>query len=362
MKYIIPTLLLFLVYFSGLSQNLPTNVRWFLHHINYEGIQFDNYYNSANIWIDFEFKENLTEFSGTGACEGFWGNYNLDNNLIRITSGSVTLAGCEGPAKFFEGIYFNIILEDFFFEVSGSGPNQILKLIDEDGNYAYYKKSKPEDKQLFNKDWYLIKIETGGEEIFVPPTDAPYINLSTTEHLAIYEPLFTGNDGCNTFDGVYDMYVENKNKLSILQLNSSNSNNCTTNYHELYNSMLSNTDTNTFNFELSSQGNTLTLTNSDGDRIVYGTERIISTETFNIKNIVKVYPNPVKDFLFLEFQHKNSISPTYTVRTLNGKLISKKKTLNFNQIDLKDLNSGVYFLQLSDERNATINTIKFVKK
>ncbi len=78
----------------------------------------------------------------------------------------------------------------------------------------------------------------------------------------------------------------------------------------------------------------------------------INTETLN--DIVKVYPNPTTDKLFI-------LSQTILKSTLYN--ISGQKILESNSTDLniKDISSGIYFLVLKNNQNK-ISTFKIIKK
>ncbi|MCY1660230.1 glycosyl hydrolase family 8 [Chryseobacterium sp. SL1] len=77
------------------------------------------------------------------------------------------------------------------------------------------------------------------------------------------------------------------------------------------------------------------------------------------KKGVKFYPNPVKDFLNLEIGNINYNA--YNIYDLNGKLLKNENNINSNSsIDVRDLNTGIYYLQLFSE-SKEIQTIKFLK-
>ena len=73
--------------------------------------------------------------------------------------------------------------------------------------------------------------------------------------------------------------------------------------------------------------------------------------------VVKVFPNPVQDFITLE-SDINFLA--YEIIDLSGKSLMKKE-LKEKQIDVSHLNSGVYFIKLISLNRAT-NIVKFIKK
>lgn len=76
----------------------------------------------------------------------------------------------------------------------------------------------------------------------------------------------------------------------------------------------------------------------------------LSVETFE-KNNLTLYPNPGKDMLKIDFpEMANSIY--YEISDLNGRLIlqSEKSNVNEVEIDIKNLESGLYVLKLRNEK------------
>jgi hypothetical protein len=82
-------------------------------------------------------------------------------------------------------------------------------------------------------------------------------------------------------------------------------------------------------------------------------EASLSTED-NTKNIVKVYPNPVKDKLFIQGLLKPTKISVYNVL---GKLILSKITLN--EINVNNLQSGIYIIKVKEEQKQIVR--KFIK-
>lgn len=85
------------------------------------------------------------------------------------------------------------------------------------------------------------------------------------------------------------------------------------------------------------------------------TPTLATSDTF--KNDIKVYPNPVKDNLFFAGDLGNYSE--VKVYTLEGKLI-KSGGIDNNKLDLSNLNSGNYILELSSktEKSKTFQIIK----
>jgi len=77
-------------------------------------------------------------------------------------------------------------------------------------------------------------------------------------------------------------------------------------------------------------------------------------------NQSKIYPNPAKTEIFIELKSSNSTASIYDSK---GSLIRSglKMTSGKNRIDISELTSGVYFIEISDENNQVFKN-KFIKQ
>ena len=80
----------------------------------------------------------------------------------------------------------------------------------------------------------------------------------------------------------------------------------------------------------------------------------LSVEPIEINDFVKVYPNPATDYLFI----KSDLNYRSTLYNVAGQRVLESSSKELNLIDLP---SGVYLLQLKSETN-TISTFKIIKK
>ena len=69
-------------------------------------------------------------------------------------------------------------------------------------------------------------------------------------------------------------------------------------------------------------------------------------------NTVKVYPNPTSSFLFIEFD-KTMSNPTLEIFGIDGNKVLDLKVNNRDKINIRPLNSGVYFYILSSEHKTS---------
>jgi len=93
-----------------------------------------------------------------------------------------------------------------------------------------------------------------------------------------------------------------------------------------------------------------------------GTTGIISSTSSLLD--LSVYPNPTQDFIQIKFSSKDESPLSYVLTDVAGKKIQGKEgslsTLhNGETISLKDLPSGVYFLQIADDKNVSNHSKTF---
>jgi len=72
---------------------------------------------------------------------------------------------------------------------------------------------------------------------------------------------------------------------------------------------------------------------------------------------IKVYPNPAQHTLFIQF---NGVADARIIDVFGKKVIETKLENQVNQLNIQELNPGIYFLQIMQAE--TIETHKFIKK
>jgi len=83
----------------------------------------------------------------------------------------------------------------------------------------------------------------------------------------------------------------------------------------------------------------------------------LSVNEFENKNIITVYPNPVKDVLQIEFINDNVVNASFQIIDLNGRvLVEGNLTSQTTKIDITNLSKGVYVVKTNKF------TRKFVKE
>ena len=90
-------------------------------------------------------------------------------------------------------------------------------------------------------------------------------------------------------------------------------------------------------------------------------QKTLSTNSYNEKDLgITLFPNPTVDKISIKssFLQGNSLV-FFEIYDLKGSLIKRGKLLN-QQINVNDLKTGVYFLNVKSENKK--QTLKFIKK
>lgn len=118
--------------------------------------------------------------------------------------------------------------------------------------------------------------------------------------------------------------------------------------------------TNTYLIENVNNQLRLTLTNPNGDKAIFwaGSLSVRDSEL----NVIKVYPNPVEDKLFID--SKSSFLKIKLYDLLGNLILDKKISKEKVYFELKttDLTGGIYFLNVKDDKGNIIYNSKLIKK
>jgi hypothetical protein len=107
---------------------------------------------------------------------------------------------------------------------------------------------------------------------------------------------------------------------------------------------------------------TLNLTVSSDNSVVNIDLSALTTsvkEQFNNKGLFSIYPNPFTDKINI-YNGTQSKLNAISIVNLQGQLVFKSENLDPNDIELSDLNSGLYFITITDT-NGFSETIKVLK-
>jgi arylsulfatase A len=78
--------------------------------------------------------------------------------------------------------------------------------------------------------------------------------------------------------------------------------------------------------------------------------------------LLKIYPNPAKSVLNVEFSDKAALKKIITMYDVAGKLLLTKSAEGNTQIDMKQLSAGTYLMQINDEGGKLLYEGKILKQ
>lgn len=90
-------------------------------------------------------------------------------------------------------------------------------------------------------------------------------------------------------------------------------------------------------------------------------ENALTTEDFSVAEEISIYPNPVSDFVTIDLGNKGDLY-FLKIFSLDGKLVKQIPQLRGNsRIDLQELATGKYIVQLISEEKGKYKTFKLLK-
>lgn len=86
-------------------------------------------------------------------------------------------------------------------------------------------------------------------------------------------------------------------------------------------------------------------------------------DTNNTGKSVNIYPNPVKDMLYIDVNDANNSSMTAIIYTIAGtEILRTELTSQINSISISDVPSGLYIVRILDKSNRNIQTLQIIKQ
>lgn len=210
-----------------------------------------------------------------------------------------------------------------------------------------------QDPQLFENDWYLYEVM--GTDLGTL-YEVSLIEPSITPTLSISEDLtFNGVGACNTFNGLYKFIAPGEfNTMNFTQTMDDCGIGQHNNFEDEYFGFIAGGYSYTITED--SEGKILTLENA-----IFGYATFksypLSVSDFQ-KNRFQVYPNPAKNELFLTSLN-NSGNLKLKIFNLESRLLTNLNLENQTSMDVSNLDSGIYFLNIEDENGHT-EVIKFL--
>jgi len=364
------TYLIALLFITSISfaQNDLLGV-WFLNQIEVNNVIHPNYYNTTS-QFELEFIEssgNPGDFNvfGSGPCDTFGGTLTPNQNTLSFTELNFTLLGpcSNAPEMLFESIYFSIFENqnvpfDFQYVINGENDEQTLTLTNPiTGDLAVY--GRTPNTEVLTRTWYLARIEIpGNPTIEIPSTESPSLTLTNDMNVTSLKLMAFGDGDCNAFMSDYQVSFTNGNSIQLVDFSPTLAF-CTSDYEDEYFSIIGFPPNNFFEFEISTNGTTLNITDLLGARLIFGDEPLSVLENDINAFRIALKNNPVGSEMNLSIsQPENTLD--YQIYSIEGKFI-KESVLKSEVINIEDLNSGIYFIRFTNKDNLK-HTIKFIKE
>ena len=215
-----------------------------------------------------------------------------------------------------------------------------------------------QNPQLFEHTWYLYSIQaTDMDDEYniseIEPPISPYIIIE--ENLE-----FNGVGACNSFTGLYE-YIPSFDELSAIDFMETGED-CGLQLHNSFEDSYFAFISGGFWYSVTQDGTGFILTLENG---LFG-YAIFKSYPLSIsdfqKNEFQLYPNPVGDKLFINAT-KSTPNLEMKIFNIQGKLLTGENVKNENpaSIDVSNLKSGIYFLNIEDE-NGNFEVKKFIKE
>lgn len=208
-----------------------------------------------------------------------------------------------------------------------------------------------QNPELFNNNWYISQVKINGQTT-TRPTTGPGPGPST----------FSFNGNGYTFNSNY------YNTVSLIPTFSSTSDSFTKNsssctlavYYGVNETEVQSFDGkcssvymnlsagNVFNYEIINNGTskTLIVTDTNTGNQVYYNNSFLSVKDNLSKKKLKIFPNPVRDFLVIENIKRDL---TVKIYDISGKLMLQTKTADtIMKVNISNLQKGQYILNIED--------------
>ena len=367
MKYIFFILFIVLSLQVRSQASLLKNHTWKLELLSLDNNEYlvPSIEDEQNIFLDIlDSSEDSNGYFSTSFCNYVLGNIEISEVDFSFTSDSVSSLECQDELNStFDALYIQDFLNnniDEPFEYSFFQEENWLYLIITNSELDFAKYSTYLNTELAQSTWVFDKLTISNQVYFAPDILNDEITFKFIENdKTIYTSV------CNYFSG--DVFVSD---LDIISIDSALSLiDCEpeiNTFDNLYiNSFFVNLLDNKFEYNISNVGGIiyLTLTDIYGSQAIYYKQVLSAANTNQLEKNIKIYPNPVEDWLKINGILNENIN--LEMFDLTGKKLieTKTSTLNNNlEINVSQLEKGLYVIQIKDKNGHLIFKDKFLKK
>ncbi len=211
-----------------------------------------------------------------------------------------------------------------------------------------------QDPRLFEHTWYLYSMQpTDLDPVYIvseiEPPISPYLTIN--ENLEFY-----GEAACNSYNGLYE--AVGQNFLTKLQFSETGEDCGIPDHNSFEDGYFSIVMEMVYSITPDGSGYVLTTETALMGNAIFKSYPLSLSEIQ--KNKFQLYPNPAKDILYL--------NPTNPAENLNvkifnfeGRLLTNLNLEKQTSLNVSNLESGMYFLNIEDE-NGNTEVMKFLKE
>ncbi|KAA3622072.1 MAG: T9SS C-terminal target domain-containing protein [Flavobacterium sp.] len=362
---------------GAFGQDPELEGEWKLAHMFIDGVTYPSPLVDPTIYVDPTLTYTInpdeyidTNIQGDDDILGSIVSVNPLTNEITVDNGWVVLLGLGFPRyPDYRNQYFDLLtgfiagsppLYTLSYEIiNETGGVRTLVITDDIGNYAKYS-SAPIPFHLFD-DWELEKLNISGTEHLLPVNGeefTPFLFFAETYDPAV--ATFTGDSGCNDFDGLITYDVGNEQ--FTIDSNNIGGNSCTepqnNNFEMLFTDFLFGGLPATFDHSTTiDEGLVLELTKSNGDKAFFRRDYYLLSAPVIESSQFSIYPNPASEILTISSE--GIVVESLSVYSITGQRIIYTNDPT-NQIDVSSLSEGLYLLEITSENGRQVQ--KFIKK
>lgn len=213
-------------------------------------------------------------------------------------------------------------------------------------------------QQLLNKDWRLEKIVKSGVEMLPPPPITVLTsNLSYISSLDKYSfnPRYYNSGNCLlTFTSGENAFTFSYSQVPFVY--SGDNADAVNNYDEMMLDFFLDYSTQKYFYDYGEAAGIyfLTITNPAGDKMYFKSLLSLSTTELTVEQL-KLYPNPVTDFIAINAQQKIM---SVQITDVSGKVILTDYPMKRQvRLNVQELLVGVYYISINNGK-----TYRFIKK
>ncbi|PHS67630.1 MAG: hypothetical protein COB12_02515 [Flavobacterium sp.] len=228
--------------------------------------------------------------------------------------------------------------------------------------FAFSLNSYSQEEELYYFDWHLYSLTIDGQDYPIPSNEE--VSNVILNFYSNPENLITGV--CNSLEGelIYDnsninFTFPNGTTTTLIECNNSENSTFEQLYFNFFNDYIDFPFPYIVGHADFPEWWFLIIYNENGDYAEYGQDALSTQDSFSVN--FTLFPNPIANEFFISIDNVSE-KISVTIYNMLGEIILTEKNYKSNSsIDVQNLNSGIYFVSITDEnRNTSIK--RLIKK